>query len=102
MKLKSEILTIAKQGGYNVGVNTDAEILLDPAFFSAIGKVKGWKLEYYCNYCNSLSSRGCPDDCAYFIGKKPEWHYNWHRFIDKIAEKDLDHAIEWLYNLIKE
>lgn len=78
------------------------EMLLDPAFFSAIGKVKGWG-EMVCCFCYlecQMSYIEDSDCCNERISEG--WKLNMHTFLDKIIEKDLDHAIEWLYNLIKE
>ena len=79
-------------------------LLLDPNFFRAIGKVKGW--EECCGNCGGYLIKdgrcGESSDCwnNSFVVKK--WQHQMHTFLDKIIEKDLDHAIEWLYNLIKE
>lgn len=64
-----------------------SEALLDPNFFKAIGKVKGWHKEDFVAQGNDyLHWRDG-------IAKK---------FYEIILTQDLDHAIEWLYNLIKE
>lgn len=96
-----EIIEVAVQGGFvwnsNFLPNTfEFKVFtLEPSFWQAIGKVKGWIDEegnsvakYYRNDAKKT--------------KYDLWLWNWHSFIDKIAEKDLDHAIEWLYKLIKE
>ncbi len=62
-------------------------MLLDPNFFKAIGKVKGWD--------EKMQTKERP----IYTGA---WKDNMHISLDKIIEKDLDHAIEWLYKLIKE
>ena len=80
MKLNSKIIDRAKQGGYEVGVNTDAEILLDHLFFQALGKAMGWE---------------------YQTGKKETdwWLHNWHSFIDHLASGGS--VDEFFNNLIK-
>jgi len=85
----AEIIKVAIEGGYRWevrGTVTRSEMFLDPNFFRAIGKVKKWGATTY----------------DYERGLETDWKWHWHNFIDKIAEKDLDHAIEWLYKLIKE
>lgn len=71
-----------------------AYLFLDKDFWRAIGKVKGWGED--CRICNSKANGLCS------AHKYSTWAGNMHTFLDKIIEKDLDHAIEWLYNLIKE
>ena len=114
-KYIEEIIKVAREGDYKprgieFGISTGGwvsfesmlnlvpkeEMLLDPNFFRAIGKVKGWDKKMFCAVCGNGIGRDC--DEAFMEG----WQHYWHTFIDKIAEKDLDHAIEWLYNLIKE
>lgn len=106
-KYIEEIIKVAQQGNYQSKLNgfyltedgrkTSEEkysyvvqsCFLDPNFWQAIGKVKGWK-DY--GYMDDLQRH------RFIIG----WKDNMHTFLDKIIEKDLDHAIEWLYKLIKE
>src|SRR5689334_13906234 len=46
-----------------------AEVFIDPAFWQALGKARGWELE----------------DRAWRCGEDRYRHY-WHRFIDHLAE----------------
>lgn len=72
------------------------EMFLDPNFFRAIGKVKGWEKKKVidCDFCYNDT----PTSTS---------HFNYTEnvamnFYEINLEKDLDHAIEWLYKLIKE
>lgn len=65
---------------YNCDVidNNRKNFLLDPLFWQALGRAEGW------------------EDNGY---EKPDWIYNWHQFIDHIAEgKDID---SYFNNLMK-
>lgn len=63
---------------------------LDPNFYRAIGKVKGWEQD--TEYDLTTGEQEC-------LG---EWYSHAMDFYGINLEKDLDHAIEWLYKLIKE
>lgn len=99
-----EIIKVAIEGGWCstwVSVNSSKyhhRYLLDPNFFRAIGKVKKWGDDTGCYF--NMHYHG--ELMSYRIFEENSYQKNWHRFLDKIIEKDLDHAIEWLYNLIKE
>lgn len=72
MKLPTEVLEIATKEGYNVGVKTDAEILLDADFFRTLGRGLGWQ------------EKGYPD--KYEGHWKAQWSYEHHRLIDWIDD----------------
>lgn len=61
----------------------DSKVFLDPAFWQALGKARGWREssirhDYYGNHGKGeLELRNII--CA-------DWLYNWHRFIDHLAE----------------
>lgn len=86
--IKAPLVAIFTFDGIDFGITLE-QALLDPLFWQAIGKVKGWE-DY--GYMDDLQRH------RFTIG----WAENMHTFINKIIEKDLDHAIDWLYNLIKE
>jgi hypothetical protein len=52
-------------------------ILLDPAFWQALGKARGWKME-----------RDCPDLCHQFTCPvdRRHWSNYWHLFIAHLAD----------------
>jgi hypothetical protein len=50
-----------------------AVIFLDPSFWQALGKARGWD--------EHLTSKLLPT----WYGR-PEWQYHWRRFIDHLAE----------------
>lgn len=66
----------------------EAEILLDPFFWQALGKSMGWKEEYYIQ-------PKLLDDSKVKI--RAEYIDVWHRFIDHLAEgKDIKSYFESL------
>lgn len=66
-------------------------ILLDPAFWQALGKARGWKPLGFCDVEYYLS------DCAPCVKNAAEWQYNWHRLIDHLASgKDVESFFETL------
>ena len=59
----------------SIGANmTESEILLDPQFWICLSKAMGWKGEPI-------------SDCKCIPGCKNDWQYQWHRFIDFLAEE---------------
>lgn len=74
----------AMEGGYPQASYLKQEIfLLDPLFWQALGKGCGWTS--ICNVCRKIYV----DEC--FINHVGQpigsvWKYNWHRFIDHLAE----------------
>lgn len=60
-----------KGGAYSVEQMKWSDILLDPSFWSSLGKSLGW--------ADGVN------------GIRPDWYTFWHRFIDHLAEgKDID------------
>lgn len=72
-------------------------LLLDPNFFRAIGKVK-WDDKNKWRMIGGVAHKIDMETGKYI----PVWIYYALFFHEIILTKDLDHAIEWLYNLIKE
>lgn len=116
-----QIIKVAIEGDYNgvphqkwrwtgvrvLSADDMARVFLDPLFWKAIGKIKGWyRKEKYCNICKIKKETKTCIECGSYnyilINKEALWKNYMHIFLDKIIEKDLDHAIDWLYNLIKE
>lgn len=56
------------------------EYLLQPSFWQAVGRTRGWKdwSKGYCSCCRLSEVKH----------KAPEWLYNMHRFIDHLADGD--------------
>ena len=73
----------AIEGGYKDGhVHGFREVLLDPEFWSALGKQQSWGLGNKCPVC---------EEGILLTKYMPHWKMNLHRFIDHIAEgKDVD------------
>jgi|HubBroStandDraft_4_1064222.scaffolds.fasta_scaffold03118_5 hypothetical protein len=72
-------LFAADKGARSIAVVV-AEILLDPSFWQALGKARGWKEK--CADCHKLS-RSCRCEYPSFLDGEM---YFWHRFIDHLAE----------------
>lgn len=80
----------ALEGGYVPNNKSDAEMLLDPLFFQALGKAEGWGWVTPCEFGDN-ENHVCKD-CA-------KWLYEWHSFIDHITEGNpID---EFFNNLLK-
>lgn len=83
---------LAKENGYIGQVYSRHGFLLDKEFWVSLGKAMGWKEEV------ATLTGGKKEECI-FVGKKkqeeqwemadkqPEWLYQWHRFIDHLAER---------------
>lgn len=56
-------------------------MFLDPAFWRALGKALGWSMEF--QDINTMTNASGEFKSAIF----PEWLYQWHRFIDHIADE---------------
>ena len=72
-------------------------LFLDPNFFRAIGKVK-WDDENKWRMIGGVAHKIDMETGKYI----PVWIYHALRFYEINLTKNLDHAIEWLYKLIKE
>ena len=60
----------SKKGGCDTWHLSDAEMLLNPLSFQAVGKTRGWgKLTY-----------------TEMWGTKHVWEHNWHQFIDLLVD----------------
>lgn len=110
------IIKKAIEGGYNhQSLKSFSHMLsvLNPLFWQALGKACGWKGDKIrmCNGCGVAlrvnenpdmngqhgGKNGCGSDIIEYEG---QWLIEWHRFIDNIAEKGWDKAVEWLNDLI--
>ncbi len=70
------------------------EIFLDSAFWQALGKARGWKTDS-CANCAGASCWFCSNLKDY--KRCNEWQYQWHRFIDHLADgKDANSFFESL------
>ena len=78
MNLEQKVIDRAIAGGYIRNLKTDAEMLLDPSFFQALGKAEGWE-----GYMQEGDTR---EILYYSNGNLFGWIAVWHRFIDHIAE----------------
>jgi len=97
-------------------IKATSDILLDPLFWQALGKQQGWgrdyfheddgktywDFDYHCPLCGAIETNtedGCPEDCRYDVAEIISWQYEWHNFIDHIAQGgNID---EFFNNLIK-
>jgi len=69
------------------------QILLDPKFFQAVGKVEGWEKVGKCKVCGNVEEK-CTGQ---FIASRKGWLSNMHRMIDALAEgKTLEEFIKTL------
>ena len=75
-----------------------AYLFLDKDFWRAIGKVKGWNDENKWRMIGGFAHKIDMETGKYI----PVWIYHALTFHEINLKQDLDHAIEWLYNLIKE
>jgi len=73
------------------------QYFLDPNFFRAIGRVK-WNDENKWRMIGGVAHKIDMKTGKYI----PVWIYHALTFYEINFTQDLDHAIEWLYNLIKE
>ena len=104
-KYIEEIIKVAKQGDYKDYYETSgssskkyhSDMLLDPNFFRAIGKVK-WNDEKKWRMIGGVAHKIDMETGKYI----PVWIYYALFFYEINLTQDLDHAIEWLYKLIKE
>lgn len=108
-----EVITKAIEGGYNTHgwvpgeyVSHDAECItfLDPLFWKSLGAAMGWN-QGDIGVCSSCGSRGEAENHVKCNCSEPlpeiieEWLYQWHRFIDHLAEgKDAESFFESLTN----
>lgn len=74
-----------------------SQLFLDPNFFRAIGKVK-WNDENKWRMIGGVAHKIDMKTGKYI----PVWIYHALTFYEINFTQDLDHAIEWLYKLIKE
>jgi hypothetical protein len=58
------------EGESKTYIQPTAEVFLDPLFWQALGKARGWDIAYG----------------SYGWETAEEWKVNWHRFIDHLAE----------------
>jgi len=74
-----------------------AETLLDPLFWQALGKARGWEKKVvvrrgtvignFCTPCSAQHPRGeCFEEMGFDMDYLNPWAYHWHRFIDHLAE----------------
>lgn len=81
-----DVLLAADKGARSIAVVV-AEIFLDPLFWQALGKARGW---FEKNTFINTFWKGQPRTF-------PQWQYKWHRFIDHLAEgKDAESFFESL------
>lgn len=67
------------------GWQYDNKAFLDPLFWQALGKARGWGECHVCG-CKVFTNSVC-DNCRDTIVKHPDdWKDEWHRFIDHLAE----------------
>jgi len=102
-----EAITKAIEGGWDDGMarlkihpeKIVAQVmLLDPAFWRALGKVEGWETEDAKRYLKSggLSLVEVRNQTREFI-KAPQWRWNMHRMIDALAKgKTIEQFFETL------
>lgn len=75
----------AADGSDHIVRYTFNDILLDPDFWQAVGKVEGWRSE--CVLHGAIAHFDC----------QVEWLYNWHRMIDAFASgKTVEEYLERL------
>ncbi len=85
--IEQAIRDAVEKGGYGGGyryqeakdlLNND-RIFLDPNFWQALGKARGWDKPVGKNY-------DWPVERTILSNLPNSWLYNWHRFIDHLAE----------------
>jgi hypothetical protein len=61
-------------------------MVLDPLFWQSLGEEQGWAENRDCKHLGMVNAeyRNCRN-CEYWAGR-PVWEYQWHRFIDHLAE----------------
>ena len=80
----------------------DRHILLDPFFWKCLGKAMGWNKGWYFGWFvkrehggswewrhaddNSVFWGGYPHEAPNIVFSRESWLYNWHRFIDHLAD----------------
>lgn len=84
-KYKNSIANV--RGGYDFD-----KMLLDPAFWQALGKAEGCEVQAWCCPIHEIISEKfvtyeeCCDLCGNNVAVKKIYMFYWHRFIDHIAE----------------
>lgn len=69
-----------------------SRILLDPAFWQALGKAMGWgkfiwkTASINCNACKAVTGGSCGTHGDSIQGSGQRWLYEWHLCIDHLAE----------------
>ena len=78
----------SKKGGFDTWHLSDAEMLLNPLSFQAVGKTRGW--EYKLNGGGKMiidnSNPKERKEIAKEWGIKPDWQVYWYTFIDHLAD----------------
>lgn len=65
-------------------------IFLDPLFWQSLGKAMGWRYKAYKNGAWQTEDEDL-DIMSDTPFRHPEWLYQWHKFIDHLAEgKDIN------------
>jgi len=72
-----DVLLVADKGARSIALVV-AEVFLDPSFWQALGKARGWVV------CEDSSVHTKPAESAACTSN--EWFGVWHRFIDHLAE----------------
>lgn len=80
---KSKLVHFEGDGNYAYVVNLDT-VLLEPAFWIALGKARGWSTVKR-TYFQHESYDGDDQPCNGGIDWEP-WQYHCHRFIDHLAK----------------
>lgn len=82
-----------------------AWVWLDPLFWQSLGKAMGWPEDTtYCDHCGEadiadeyITHDEEHSDCSNILTFPKYWRYQWHRFIDHLAEgKDAESFFESL------
>ena len=93
---------IWKNGNGNLTTIDVKHYFLDPKFFQAIGKAKGYK-RYYCVHCkkdfDKVGLITC-DDCGKVGHKETMIHHAMEAYYTNLTQS-FDDAINYLYELIK-
>lgn len=78
-----------------LGQSWIAQVLLLPEFWQALGKAMGWThihgdFVFVCFYCGKdggANSIGSCNNCGSYYRFDLKWLYQWHRFIDALAQR---------------
>jgi len=92
---------IGPSGFYELLDRYSSDVFLDPLFWQSLGKAmeredRRWGFETCHKGCQWYTDgEGCSDDLPPREKRSPMWKYQWHRFIDHLAEgKDAESFFE--------